>query len=55
MDVNEKSGRGGGLLKIGDMVTIVSVKHFKEFLDAMKQYEYTLYYKSKDLTNTTDS
>ena len=55
MDVNEKSGRGGGLLKIGDMVTIVSVKHFKEFLDAMKQYGYNLYYKPKGLTNTTDS
>ena len=37
-DYSGKSGRGGGLLKIGGMVTIVNVNNFSEFLDLMKQY-----------------
>ena len=41
-DYSEKLGVGGGLLIIGGMATIISVKNFKEFLNLMKQYGFVI-------------
>ncbi len=51
MDIDEKSGKGGGLLKIGNMATMISVKNFDNFLKVMKQYGYKIVENTRENSN----